>query len=68
LIYTPKKLVDEANKGNVEAQLLTSAMVMLYETPNSRYSMMGPAEILREIIHHRQQMVATNGHAPHSHK
>jgi hypothetical protein len=46
--YGAKNLIEAANNGSVEAQLLTSALVMLHDQP--KYRSLEPDELLRELV------------------
>lgn len=53
--YGKENLVKAANDGNVEAQLLTSALLLLHDQP--RFALCGPDDLLRELIHYHRKLV-----------
>ena len=53
--YGTKNLVKAANEGNVEAQLLTSALLMLHEQP--MYALATPDELLRDLILYHRKLI-----------
>jgi hypothetical protein len=53
--YGTKNLVKAANEGNVEAQLLTSALLMLHEQP--MYVLATPDELLRDLILYHRKLI-----------
>lgn len=53
--YGKENLLKAANAGNVEAQLLTSALLMLHEQP--KYALSTPDELLRDLIHYHRAVI-----------